>query len=99
MMFRTDVDTNDYLPSIIGKDKKTMDEKKIERINELYHKSKGEGLSEEEKKEQQALRQEYLASIRNNIRSQLDHVTVVNPDGTKVDLKKARDYRMKKEWP
>ncbi|MCD7826871.1 MAG: DUF896 domain-containing protein [Clostridiaceae bacterium] len=67
-----------------------MDEKKIARINELYHKSKKEGLSEEEKKEQAELRQEYIQSIRNNIRSQLDHVTVVNPDGTKVDLKKNR---------
>lgn len=67
-----------------------MDEKKISRINELYHKSKGEGLTEEEKKEQQALRQEYIASIRNNICSQLDHVTVVNPDGTKVDMRKGK---------
>jgi len=66
-----------------------MDEKKIGRINELYHKSKGEGLTEEEKEEQQKLRQEYIASVRNNIRSQLDHVTVVNPDGTKVDMRKA----------
>lgn len=65
-----------------------MDEKKIERINQLYHKSKAEGLNEEEKKEQQKLRQEYIASIRNNIRSQLNNVTIVNPDGTMVDLGK-----------
>ncbi|RKI40512.1 DUF896 domain-containing protein [bacterium D16-51] len=70
-----------------------MDEKKIGRINELYHKSKEEGLTDEEKKEQQALRQEYIASVRNNIRSQLDHVTVVNPDGTKVDLRKGKKGR------
>ena len=37
-----------------------MDEKKIARINELYHKSKAEGLSEAEKAEQAALRQEYV---------------------------------------
>lgn len=65
-----------------------MDDKKIARINELYHKSKAEGLTEEEKKEQQQLRQEYIASIRNNIRSQLDNVMIVNPDGTMVDLGK-----------
>ena len=29
-----------------------MDEKKIKRINELYHKSKGEGLTQEELAEQ-----------------------------------------------
>lgn len=67
-----------------------MDEKQIERINELYHKSKEEGLSEEEKKEQAKLRKEYILSIRRNIAAQLDHVTVVNPDGTVVDLKKKR---------
>ena len=37
-----------------------MDEKKIARINELYHKSKAEGLTEKEKKEQQILRREYI---------------------------------------
>ncbi|MDD7403667.1 MAG: DUF896 domain-containing protein [Butyribacter sp.] len=65
-----------------------MNEEKIARINELYHKSKAEGLTDAEKKEQQQLRQEYLASIRRNIRSQLDNVTIVNPDGTTVDLGK-----------
>lgn len=65
-----------------------MDDKKVARINELYHKSKGEGLTEAEKKEQAKLRQEYVAAIRKNIRSQLNNVTIVNPDGTMVDLGK-----------
>ncbi len=67
-----------------------MDEKKIVRINELYHKSKGEGLTAEEKEEQQALRQEYIDTIRNNVRNQLEHVTVVNPNGTVVSAGKNR---------
>lgn len=75
-----------------------MDDKKVARINELYHKSKAEGLTAAEKKEQQELRGEYLASIRNNITSQLNNVVVVHPDGTKVDLgeqhaKKNRDSK------
>lgn len=65
-----------------------MDEKKIARINELYHKMKEEGLTEEEQAEQKKLRQEYIASVRNNLRNQLDHVTVLNPDGTVMDLGK-----------
>lgn len=70
-----------------------MDEKKIARINELYHKSKAEELSDAEKEEQRLLRQEYIASIRNNIRSQLDNVTIVNPDGTMVDLGKTHGIK------
>ena len=61
-------------------------DKVIARINELYHKSKGEGLTEEEKQEQAELRGIYIASVRNNLRGQLDNVSIVKPDGTVVDL-------------
>lgn len=57
-------------------------EERIKRINELYHKSKAEGLNEEEKVEQAKLRAEYVASVRNNLRAQLDNVEVERPDGT-----------------
>lgn len=67
-----------------------MDDKKIARINELYHKMKAEGLTEAEQAEQKQLRQEYIASVRNNLRSQLDHVTVLNPDGTVMDLQRKK---------
>lgn len=62
-----------------------MDER-ITRINELYHKSQVEGLTEEEKTEQAKLRAEYIASVRGNLRAQLDSVTIQNPDGTLVNL-------------
>lgn len=51
-----------------------MDQKKIQRINELAHKKKAEGLTEEEIKEQAALRQEYLESIRANFRQTLESI-------------------------
>lgn len=74
-----------------------MNEEKIARINELYHKSKQEGLTEKEAEEQKKLRQEYIASIRNNIKTQLNNVTVVDPDGTTYDLGKEHDrQRLKK---
>ena len=41
-----------------------MDRQKINRINELYRKSKAEGLTEAEKKEQKILRMEYLESVK-----------------------------------
>ena len=67
-----------------------MTEQKIARINELYHKSKTEGLTEEEKAEQQTLRQEYLAAVRKNIRGTLDNVSIQNPDGSIEPLKERR---------
>ena len=63
-------------------------EKQIKRINELYHKSKESGLSEEEKAEQQKLRHDYIAAIRENMRSSLDNVSLLNPDGSVTDLSK-----------
>ena len=51
-------------------------EKKIARINELYHKAKAEGLTEEEKKEQASLRSEYIANIRANLRGQLNNIDI-----------------------
>lgn len=51
---------------------------------------KAEGLTEAEQAEQKQLRQEYIASVRNNLRSQLDHVTVLNPDGTVMDLQRKK---------
>jgi uncharacterized protein YnzC (UPF0291/DUF896 family) len=49
-----------------------MTEEKIARINALAKKSKTTGLTEAEKAEQQALRQEYLADIKASLRSQLE---------------------------
>jgi uncharacterized protein YnzC (UPF0291/DUF896 family) len=63
-----------------------MLEDKIKRINELYHKSKGEGLTPEEKEEQAALRKEYIQTIRRNMRGTLNNISIQNPDGTITDL-------------
>ncbi len=63
-----------------------MTEEKIKRINELYHKAKAEGLTDVEKMEQSILRQEYIASVRNNLRSQLNAIDIVNPDDSIENL-------------
>ena len=65
-----------------------MDENKIKRINELYHKSKAEGLTDAEKKEQRLLRQEYIASVRENLRGQLNNISIQEKDGSVTDLGK-----------
>lgn len=58
----------------------------VQRINELYHKSQAEGLTEEEKKEQQELRKAYVANVRANLRGQLDNISIVEKDGSITDL-------------
>lgn len=65
-----------------------MDAKKIDRINELYHKSKSVGLTEKEKGEQAALRREYLAAIRGSLRNNLNNISIVEKDGSVTDLGK-----------
>lgn len=63
-----------------------MDQNKIDRINALARKSKAEGLTEDEKKEQDLLRKEYIAIVRRNLRGQLNNIDVVNPDGSIENL-------------
>ena len=59
-----------------------MTEEKIARINELYRKQKSVGLTFEEKREQKKLREEYVAAVRRNLRSQLNRSDMVNEDGS-----------------
>lgn len=64
----------------------TMEEK-IARINELYHKSQTkEGLTPEEKQEQQELRADYVASVRASLRGQLNNIDVQEADGSVTNL-------------
>ena len=64
-----------------------MDKLKIDRINELARKSRTpEGLTEEEKQEQQALRDEFREGVRRNLKSQLDNIEVVDPGNERQDL-------------
>ena len=51
--------------------------KVIERINFLYKKSKTEGLTEEEKKEQANVRRIYIDAVKENLRCQLDRIKIV----------------------
>lgn len=62
----------------------------IKRINELYHKSKGEGLTPEEQEEQARLRREYVENIKAGLTNQLEHTYIKHPDGslTKVEKRK-----------
>lgn len=64
-----------------------MTDEKIKRINELSKKSKAEGLTPEEKQEQDILRKEYIESFKSSLRSQLENTYIVDEKGNKRKLK------------
>lgn len=65
-------------------------QEKIDRINFLARKSRGEGLTEEEKKEQAALRSEYVAAFRKSLESTLDNTVIQRPDGSREKVSKRK---------
>lgn len=67
-----------------------MEKAKIERINYLAKESKVRELTEEEKTEQAALRQEYVAEIRASFGATLENTVIQRPDGSKEKLKKQK---------
>ena len=77
----------------------TMDEK-IARINALAHKAKAEGLTDEEK-EEQALRRDYIDSVKANLKSQLNTLYVLDEKTGKktkiVDFERERAARAGKK--
>ena len=65
-------------------------DKLIKRINELSRKSKTEGLTEDEKKEQNELRQKYLKAFRQGMQNTLQNVYIMDKDGNKRKIEKKK---------
>ena len=65
-----------------------MEQKKIDRINELARLAKQRELTTEEKAEREVLRREYIDSYKASLVGILDNTVVQNPDGSKYKLKK-----------
>ena len=63
-----------------------MKKEEINRINELYRKSKAEGLTEEERQEQELLRKRFIADVKGNLTAQLNNIDMVNADGSIENL-------------
>ncbi len=61
-----------------------MEQKRIDRINELARKAKTVGLTDAEKQEQAKLREEYRADFRRSLTGILDNTTIVDKDGNVV---------------
>ena len=61
---------------------------RLKRINELAAIAKERALTEDEIKERELLRKEYLAQFRANFRGILDNTSIKRPDGTLEPLQK-----------
>lgn len=72
-----------------------ISKEKIARINYLANKAKQEGLTDEERKEQQALREEYITSLRKSFKRQLHSLTVIDPEGNDVTPDKLKQSKKK----
>lgn len=73
-----------------------MDQKRLDRINELAHKAKAEGLTEAETAERQTLRDAYLKDFRESFRSQVEMLQVYDKDGKEVTPEKVKDIQREK---
>ncbi len=70
-----------------------ISDEKLKRINELAKKQKTVGLTQEEKKEQQALREEYLQRFKEAFTKQLKNVRVFDSHGNDVTPEKIKRSR------
>ena len=65
-----------------------MEQKKIDRINELARKAKAGGLTDEETAERDALRREYIDAFKASLTAQLDNTYIMDKNGRKTKLRK-----------
>ncbi|WP_057908472.1 DUF896 domain-containing protein [Latilactobacillus graminis] len=73
-----------------------MDQKRLDRINELAHKAKAEGLTDAETAERQTLRDAYLKDFRESFRSQVEMLQVYDKEGKEVTPEKVKDIQREK---
>lgn len=65
-----------------------MEQKKIDRINELARTAKARPLTAAERKERDLLRREYIDSVVGSLKGQLDNTYIVDKQGNKTKLRK-----------
>lgn len=73
-----------------------LPQEQLDRINELVRKQRSEGLTEEEKTEQKDLREKYVNAFRENMRSQVEGLKVVDEEGKDVTPEKLKKIQKDK---
>ena len=70
-----------------------LEPEKLQRLNELAKKKKTEGLTAEELKEQQVLREAYLNAFRSGMKQTIEGLTIIDPNGTDVTPEKVKEIQ------
>jgi len=78
------------------KEDNMLEKDKLDRINELVRKERSEGLTTEEKAEQQALRDEYIKAFRSGMRNQIEGLKIVDEEGSDVTPDKLKEIQRQK---
>ena len=73
-----------------------LSKEKLNRINVLARKKKATGLTPTEEKEQQLLREEYLAAFRGGMKHHIEGMKVVDPEGNDVTPEKLKQIQKAK---
>ncbi len=68
-----------------------MEQKDIDRINELARLAKERELTEAEKEERGKLRRAYIDAVKANLEGQLNNTWIQKPDGSRIRLEKRKD--------
>jgi len=63
-----------------------LEKYKLDRLSELTAISRSRELTADEQAERTALRNEYRSLVTGNLRSQLESMTIVEPDGSKIKV-------------
>ena len=75
---------------------KMLTPEKLSRLNELAKKKKLGTITDEELKEQQALREEYLVTFRESMKNTIENVRVIDPNGEDVTPEKLKQIQAKR---
>ncbi|MCO6527896.1 MAG: DUF896 domain-containing protein [Lactobacillus sp.] len=75
---------------------KDKEKKMVDRINELYHKKKAEGLTAEEEKEREKLHREFIKNFRASFKQDVENLVILDKDGKEVTSEKAKAIQRKK---
>jgi len=67
----------------------------LDRINELAKEAKLRKLTEEEKEEQEILRNKYIQGIRESFQNQISSLKIIDREGTDITPQKIKDLKDK----